>query len=136
MFWIIYLFTYSTKRFSSNSILLHFFFNGWENHLHHPRTSLHNKNMQKKRRRKFHAFNKKHSFILLRYAHYLLHFTQLFCYTFYDYILFIIIFIRLSFLFSFLSKFVLLFFANLFFHIFVHFFNLSFSFFLCVFSYQ
>jgi len=74
--------------------------------------------MQERRRRKFHAFNKKNSSILLRYAHSLLHFTQLFCYTFYDYILFIMIIIRLSFLLSFLCKFVL-FISNFFFHIFV-----------------
>jgi len=60
------------------------------------------------RRRKFHAFNKKKSFILLRHAHFLLYFTQLLCYTFYNYMLFIIIFIRLSLL-SFLCKFILFF---------------------------
>ena len=67
--------------------------------------------MQERRRRKkkFHAFNKKNSFILLRYAHSLIHFTQLLCYTFYDYILFIIIFICPSFLLSFFYKFVLFF---------------------------
>ena len=102
-----------------------------KNHLHHPKTSLHNKIQKKKK--KFHAFNKKNSFILLRYAHSFLHFTQLLCYNCYDYILFIIIFIHLSFFLSFLCKFVLLFFANLFFRIFVHFSFLIFILPLCVF---
>jgi len=68
--------------------------------------------------------------------HSLLHFTQLLCYTFYDYILFIN-YIYSSLIFPlFLCKFVFLFFANLFFLIFVHFFFLSFSFSLDVFSCQ
>ena len=94
--------------------------------------------MQEKRRRKFHAFNKNNSFILLRYAYSLLHFTQLLCCTFYDYILYIIyhyiylslisLLISLQICYSFLWKFVLLYLYALFF--------LYFSFSLGVFSCQ
>jgi len=115
MFWVISLFTYSTKHFPSNSILLHFFFNGWEKLLTSSKNFSPQQKWWKRRRIKFHVFNKKNFFILLRYAHSLLHFTQLLCYTFYDYILFVIIFIHLSFLISFLYKFILLFFADFFF---------------------
>ena len=152
--WVILLSTYLTKHFPSNPILLPFFFKMvGKNHLHHPRTprnvikhvifsisvgskkwTLFPKSItvcndtRKKRRRKFHAFNKKNSFILLRYAHSLLYFTKLLC------SLFMIIY-YLS-LYLFVSHFSSLLYANLFFCIFVHFFSLSFSFSLGVFLCQ
>ena len=62
---------------------------------------------ERRRRRKIHGFNKKNSFTLLRYAHSLLHFTQLLWYTFY-----VICYLSLYF---FVSHFSYLFSVNLFF---------------------
>ena len=89
----------------------------------------------RRRRRKLHAFNKKNSFNLLRYAHYLLHFTKLLCYTFYV-ICYLSLYFCLSFLLFFLCKFIVFFTKFVLSFVRAHFFPLFFVLPRCVFSCQ